>query len=57
MSKTEELNLEDFMTGLVKRNSGETEFHQAVEEVAATVTPFINKNPIYIENQILERMT
>gem|GEM_PF-3823469 len=47
------MNLEDFMTGLVKRNRGETEFHQAVEEVAATVTPFINKNPIYIENQIV----
>ncbi|MFT4578861.1 MAG: glutamate dehydrogenase (NADP+) [Nitrospinales bacterium] len=57
MSETEKLNLEDFMTGLIKRNPGETEFHQAVEEVAATVIPFINKNPIYIENQILERMT
>jgi len=57
MSKTEEMNLEDFMNGLIKRNPGETEFHQAVEEVAATVIPFINKNPIYIENHILERMT
>ena len=57
MSETQKLNLEEFMTGLIKRNPGETEFHQAVEEVAATVIPFINKNPIYIENQILERMT
>ncbi len=57
MTKINELNLEDFMSGLIKRNPGETEFHQAVEEVAATVIPFINKNPIYIENQILERMT
>ena len=57
MTKVNELNLEDFMSGLIKRNPGETEFHQAVEEVAATVLPFINKNPVYIENQILERMT
>ena len=57
MAKFNELNLEDFMSGLIKRNPGETEFHQAVEEVAATVIPFINKNPVYIENQILERMT
>ena len=57
MTKFNELNLEDFMSGLIKRNPGETEFHQAVEEVAATVIPFINKNPVYIENQILERMT
>ena len=57
MTKINELDLEDFMSGLIKRNPGEKEFHQAVEEVAATVIPFINKNPIYIENQILERMT
>ena len=57
MNKIKELNLEDFMAGLIKRNPGETEFHQAVEEVALTVIPFINKNPVYIENQILERMT
>ena len=57
MKKIKELNLEEFMNGLVKRNPGETEFHQAVEEVALTVIPFINKNPVYIENQILERMT
>ena len=57
MTKVNELNLEDFVSGLIKRNPGETEFHQAVEEVAATVIPFINKNPVYIENQILERMT
>ena len=57
MTKINELNLEDFMNGLIKRNPGETEFHQAVEEVATTVIPFINKNPVYIENQILERMT
>lgn len=53
----EKMNLENFMNGLIKRNPGETEFHQAVEEVASTVIPYINEHPIYIENQILERMT
>ena len=45
------------MEGLKKRNPGEQEFHQAVEEVATCVIPYINENPKYIENQILERMT
>mgnify|MGYP000126431857 CR=1 FL=1 len=48
--------LQEFMEGLQKRNPGEPEFHQAVMEVAATLLPFIDKNPIYKEMQILERM-
>ena len=51
------LDLNQFMEGLKKRNPGEQEFHQAVEEVATCVIPYINENPKYIENQILERMT
>ena len=51
------LDLDEFMQGLIKRNPGEIEFHQAVEEVAANVIPFINKHPKYIKNRILERMT
>ena len=46
-----------FMSGLIKRNAGQPEFHQAVREFAATVIPFIRDNPTYLENQILERMT
>ena len=57
MKKAEKLELESFMNGLIKRNPGETEFHQAVEEFAATVIPYINENPLYLENKILERMT
>lgn len=56
-SKNETLDITEFMQGLVKRNPGETEFHQAVEEVAASVIPYINANPKYIESRILERMT
>ena len=51
------MNYEDFMTGLVRRNPGETEFHQAVGEVAMSVIPFIKDNPKYGEACILERMT
>ena len=51
------LDQNEFMQGLIKRNPGEVEFHQAVEEVATSVIPFINENPKYIESQILERMT
>ncbi|MFT7639103.1 MAG: glutamate dehydrogenase (NADP+) [Pirellulaceae bacterium] len=49
--------LECFLQGLKRRNPGETEFHQAVEEVAQTLYPFILENPKYQKSQILERMT
>lgn len=49
--------VEEFMRGLIKRNPGETEFHQAVFEVASTVTPFIADKPRYKDMRILERMT
>ncbi len=48
---------DSFMTGLRKRNPGETEFHQAVEEVAESLMPFILEHPKYQEAQILERIT
>ena len=46
-----------FMTGLIKRNPGQPEFHQAVKEFVSTVMPFVHDNPVYLENQILERMS
>ena len=49
--------LEEFMNGLVKRNPGEPEFHQAVQEVAESIIPYIEKNPAYQEAKILERLT
>ena len=50
------VNLSDFMDWVVARNPGETEFHQAVHEVAETVIPFINANPVYEKIKVLERM-
>ncbi|MDH3630569.1 MAG: NADP-specific glutamate dehydrogenase [Gammaproteobacteria bacterium] len=55
MNKTAEY-LERFLNGVKKRNPGETEFHQAVSEVASTVFPYIADKPIYHKMQIMERM-
>lgn len=57
MNSTPELTLENFHKGLVKRNPGEPEFHQAVKEFAEFVIPYINANPKYLKAKILERMT
>ncbi len=55
--QTAQAELEHFMAGLVRRNPGETEFHQAVQEVAETLIPFILEHPEYARASILERMT
>lgn len=57
MSPLKELTLENFMDGLRRRNPGETEFHQAVQEVATYLIPFIHQNPQYHQARILERLT
>ena len=38
-------DLETFMHGLRRRNPGETEFHQAVQEAASTVLPYVRTHP------------
>jgi glutamate dehydrogenase (NADP+) len=50
------VDLDGFMEGVKKRNPGEPEFHQAVHEVAESIIPFLQDNPVYQEMQILERM-
>lgn len=52
-----EKEVERFMRGLIKRNPGEGEFHQAVREVAESLMPFLLENKKYRDAQILERMT
>lgn len=44
------------MAKVKERNPGEGEFHQAVQEVAESLVPFIEKNPRYQEAKILERI-
>ena len=55
MSKSDQV-LQEFMHGLERRNPGEIEFQQAVEEVAATILPYIDEKPKYKDARILERM-
>lgn len=45
-----------FMAKVKARDPNEPEFHQAVQEVADSVIPFIEKNPKYKEAKILERI-
>jgi len=53
----DDLSLDSFMSGLKQRNPNEPEFHQAVQEVAQSVIPFILDHPEYQEAGILQRMT
>lgn len=45
-----------FMAMIKSRNPGENEFHQAVQEVAESLIPFIEENPKYKQAKILERI-
>jgi len=47
---------EEFMAKVSEKNPGEVEFHQAVREVTESIMPFIEKNPKYQKQKILERM-
>jgi len=47
---------EEFMARVIAKNPGELEFHQAVQEVVETLTPYIEKNPKYEKAKVLERM-
>ncbi|BAO54578.1 NADP-specific glutamate dehydrogenase [Nonlabens marinus] len=51
-----EKNIQDFIDLVEKRNPNEPEFIQAVTEVAEAVLPFIEDNPKYGADKLLERM-
>ena len=48
--------LDEFMAGIVAKNQAEPEFHQAVREVAESILPFVEENPVYREAKVLERI-
>lgn len=48
--------VQQFMTMIKGRNPGENEFHQAVQEVAESLIPYIEENPKYKFAKILERI-
>ena len=45
-----------FMEGIIAKNPGEKEFHQAVREVVESLMPYLEKNPKYQKAKILERI-
>lgn len=49
-------DINEFIANLEKRTPGESQFHQAVEEVIVSVWDFYKKNPRYQQAKILERM-
>ena len=49
-------NAQEFIDTVRAKNPNEPEFIQAVEEVVESLTDFLNENPIYTEQKILERL-
>lgn len=49
-------SIHDFLENVKQRNASEPEFLQAVQEVAETIIPFIEKNEKYQNKKLLERM-
>ena len=56
MDKQTRQYIDRFMAELVKKNPGESEFHQAVKEVVESVAPVVMAYPYMREQKILERM-
>jgi len=50
------MDLESFMDRVVRRNPGETDFHQAVFEFAEKVFPVAASRPRHVKERVLERM-
>lgn len=48
--------VENFMAGVIARNPGEKEFHQAVREVVESVAPYIVSYPHLMDLKIMERI-
>lgn len=48
--------VEQFMAQITSKNPNENEFHQAVQEVAESLVPFIEENPKYKHAKVLERI-
>ena len=49
-------SIHNFIEAVAKKNPNESEFLQAVKEVADTVIPFIEENKKYEGKMLLERM-
>ncbi len=52
----DDVRINDFMAKIIAKNPSETEYHQAVKEVAESLIPFIEENPKYKTSKVLERI-
>ncbi len=50
------MDLNKIMNDLEAKNPGQVEFLQAAKEVLETIEEFVNENPIYNENALIERI-
>src|SRR5436190_10720461 len=57
MATADHVNLHQFIEGIQRRNPGQPEFCQAVQEVAEDIFDFIEDKEAYHSEQILRRMT
>jgi glutamate dehydrogenase (NADP+) len=48
--------IDQVFEGIRKRNAGEPEFLQAVNEVFRSISPVLERHPEYVESRILERL-
>ncbi len=48
--------IEEFMAGIIAKNPGEKEFHQAVREVVESLAPYLVENPALRKMKVLERI-
>ena len=48
--------IDQIIEDVIRRNRGETEFHQAVREVCESLEPVLRKHPQYAEHKIIERI-
>ena len=48
--------IEQIIDDVIRRNRGETEFHQAVREVVESLEPVLRKHPQYADQKIIERI-
>jgi glutamate dehydrogenase (NADP+) len=48
--------LEPLYSTVLRRNAGELEFHQAAREVLESLTPVVDRHPVYSDAALLERL-
>lgn len=56
MANISNVKVNEFMAKVIAKNQGETEFHQAVQEVVESLMPYLEENPELKFSKILERM-